>query len=568
MNWSSVVSTASVLAFALAACSDSGKKVVEDVVSPTDSAQGDLTQPLDSGADERGPADATTPDAQSPADVIICEICDEGCFDDSDCAESEECVHAPGTCCSYCQPAEGCQEDSDCDPCESCVNKECLPLPCPSECIVDEECGPDEVCVTDDGCCGSCQPADPCAMVDCIQECDVDGDCGPGENCIWWGENCCSECQPQCEICYIEEGTFCPQEDAPDGCEIGLVTVTEVGVCWFEVTYQGETATDTFLADGCVTYSMNLDNSGCGLTFDEFGGYFEVACNFCGTVMYAPENCDCTPDCSGKSCGDDGCGGSCGECDMGCFCNESGQCAGCAEELIELEPVCVHVPSVVQAGEAFAVAIYGQPGCSSFDHYEVDTNGTEYQITLFGSASPDPDCPPLAFCESDQWSYLGLVWLNAPNPGSYTVKVGKTFTAYAGASGGIIGEPNCDDACASPSLELYQWHMSALTAAPLLAQCIEPGNEVYENAPLDFYGECQNYTLGAVLELPQIPLTHCTDGHLLFGAEAPYWMEATVCGTDPMIDGHLPVILGTIQGSMGSPLPEQLFMATGVPLWN
>jgi hypothetical protein len=36
----------------------------------------------------------------------------------------------------------------------------------------------------------------------------------------------------------------------------------------------------------------------------------------------------CTPDCSGKACGDDGCGGSCGSCSGGATCDSSGQCSG------------------------------------------------------------------------------------------------------------------------------------------------------------------------------------------------------------------------------------------------
>lgn len=573
MRWRSIFWTVSILTFFVMACSSSGKKAVDDTSSAGDIHQADVTQPLDQRVAEQRSGDLPEEDAKVPDDApVLCKVdisdCALECSSDEDCGEGSACHFSEDGCCSFCVEIEECFEDSDCDACETCMSPDCVPLPCPVECMVDEDCGPSEICVTNDGCCGSCQPADPCADPGCVKECDLDVDCGPGESCIWWGEGCCSECHPECEFCYIEAGTFCPQPDPPDGCEKGLLTVSDVGVCWFEVTYAGEDGIDTFLADGCVGYSVNLDNNGCGLTFDEFGGYFEVACNWCGTVEYAKGNCECLPDCTGKSCGDDGCGGSCGECDLGCFCNEAGQCAGCADELIELEPLCVHVPSVVQAGEAFAVAIYGQPGCSNFDHYEVDTNGTEYQITLYGTASPDPDCPPLTFCEAEQWSYIGLVWLNAPNPGPYTVKVGQNFIGVAGATGGIVGEPSCDDACASPTLENYDWTMNALTQDPLLAQCIEPGSDLYQNAPLTLTGACQDYVLEAVIDLPQIPATHCTDGHILFGSQAPYWMEATVCGTDPLIDGHDTIILGTIQGSLGSPLPAQLFMATGLPLWN
>ena len=41
----------------------------------------------------------------------------------------------------------------------------------------------------------------------------------------------------------------------------------------------------------------------------------------------------CTPDCTGKACGDDGCGGSCGSCPSGQTCDASGQCqAGCTPQ--------------------------------------------------------------------------------------------------------------------------------------------------------------------------------------------------------------------------------------------
>jgi hypothetical protein len=568
MSWRSVVGLSAALILVVVGCSSSGKKAVDDTSGQNDAVQGDIAQFSDQKAEEQRSGDQRSADVSPPPDATQCDSANSECEDAGDCGTNEHCVLLEDGCTSLCVPEEGCQADDECGPCVSCVEGDCIPLPCPVECMVDDDCGVEEICITNNGCCGFCQAADLCAEVDCIEECDLDVDCGPGESCIWWGEGCCSQCQAECEICYINAGTFCPQEDPPDGCEIGQISIVEVGVCWFEVTYVGESATDVVLANGCVGYSMNLDNSGCGLTFDEFGGYFEVACNFCGTVEYAKENCDCVPDCVGKACGDDGCGGSCGECDLGCFCNEAWQCAGCAEELIELEPTCVHVPSVVQAGEPFAVAVYGLPGCSIFDHYEVDSNGTEYQITLYGTASADPDCPPLAFCEAPAWTYLGLVWLDAPNPGAYTVKVGNSFTGVAGATGGIIDEPACQDDCASPALENYDWTLDVLTNTPLLGQCLESDNGIFYGLPLAMTGECQDYVLGEIIDLTQVPAKHCNDGHIIVGTQAPYWMEGTVCGTDPIIDGHPTVILGTIQDSFGSPLPEQLFMATGIPLWN
>ncbi len=523
-------------------CSSSGKKNIAD------SAGHDLQH-----QDQSGSVDTTVADdlvaGDLPRDAVPVADLISQC--DNDCAS-------------------GCQSDQDCAACSSCDSDtgQCMPLPCPVECAVDDDCSDGEICLTNDGCCGFCQPEDPCAAVDCIQECAIDSDCDSGDSCIWFGQGCCSQCEPQCELCYLDAGTYCPEDPPPVDCEIGAISVVEVGSCWFDMTYQGQKGTDMLLVSGCAGFAENLETNGCGLTFDEFGGIFEVACNWCGTVEYAQEKCSCTPDCAGKSCGSDGFGGSCGECEIGCFCADNGQCMGCGGDLVELEPLCVHVPSVVGAGQPFAVAVYGPLGCSNFDHYEVDTVGTEFTVTLYGTASPDPDCPPLAFCGDNQWSHLGLVWLEAPNPGSYTVKVGSQFTAQVGASGGIIGEPNCDDACGQPALEDYDWTLRALTGAPLLAQCLEPDSEYYQDETLDISGACQSYTLGPVGELPQMPITHCTDGHLLFGSQAPYWMEGTLCGGAPLIEGYLPVILGTIQQEMGAPLPTQMFLVEGVPLWN
>ncbi len=346
-------------------------------------------------------------------------------------------------------------------------------------------------------------------------------------------------------------------------CEVGTITVEEVGPCWFEIQYVGEDGTDLFLADGCQDFAQNLEVNGCGLQFDAETSTFEVACNWCGEVEYAQDNCECTPNCQGKECGPDGCGGSCGSCDIGCFCSAGGQCTGCSEETIEVDPICAHAPSVVGAGAPFAVAIYGLPGCSEFDHYEVDSEGTSHHIRIFATASADPDCPPLASCNEMDWSYLGLVWINAPNPGAYNVKVGNSFEFVVGASCGLISEPACQDDCGTPLLENYDWTLKALADTPVMSQCLDAENALYVGEQITFTGTCQDYVLEPVLELPAIPIKHCTDGHLLFGEEAPYWMEGTVCGTDPMIDGHLPVILGTIQDSLGAPVPTQAFLVEG-----
>ena len=52
-------------------------------------------------------------------------------------------------------------------------------------------------------------------------------------------------------------------------------------------------------------------------------------CDGGGCAYTADPACPCTPDCTGKECGDDGCGGTCGECDIlddHKVCSEDGQC--------------------------------------------------------------------------------------------------------------------------------------------------------------------------------------------------------------------------------------------------
>ncbi len=54
---------------------------------------------------------------------------------------------------------------------------------------------------------------------------------------------------------------------------------------------------------------------------DGYANFSNHAGNYTLTISEA-----CTPDCSGKVCGDNGCGGSCGDCTGGLVCDASGQC--------------------------------------------------------------------------------------------------------------------------------------------------------------------------------------------------------------------------------------------------
>ncbi len=402
-----------------------------------------------------------------------------------------------------------------------------------------------------------------CAGLDCTATCATDEDCAPGHTCAFTHQGCCSECQPQCDICLLQAGDFCAVLPAPEGCEVGQIAVAELGTCWFEVTYTGVDGVDTVLQNGCDDNVVNLPVNGCSLEFRNETADFEVACNWCGEVLYQKEACSCQPDCEGKSCGPDGCGGECGTCQDGCTCTAEGQCAGC-DQLIPLEPLCVHFPTVVPAGGMFPIAVFGIPGCTPFDDYEVTASGFDITVTLLGLSSADPSCEPLSGCTEEASRYLGLVMLDAPNPGSYKVTVGQ-HTGTVIASGGIIESPACIDDCPATDLASLDWTLAAFSQVAPADLCLQPSSADWLGLDADITGSCQEYLLGAIAALPSTPVFHCTDNRLLFGTDAPYWMEATLCNWSDA--GSERVLLGVIQEDFAPGLlPAQAFLVKGSPV--
>jgi len=88
----------------------------------------------------------------------------------------------------------------------------------------------------------------------------------------------------------------------------------------------------TTVASGCHRYFFNFkDSTGTVVTFPETGSLGigpEATCaDFdMNSRPTTGASCNCTPQCSGKTCGDDGCGGACGNCAGGSTCNASGAC--------------------------------------------------------------------------------------------------------------------------------------------------------------------------------------------------------------------------------------------------
>ncbi len=334
----------------------------------------------------------------------------------------------------------------------------------------------------------------PCEGLDCLPTCSSDADCPPGNICVPHHDDCCSDCVPFCEICYMAGGgTWCAETPPDDLCEVGTITATEVGLCWFDVTYTGEDGTDVLFMDGCMDHAENLPINQCGLTYEDMTNSFEVACNWCGPVKYTK--------------------------------------AACGEAMVELTPLCVHAPHLVAAGGPFPVAIYGQTGCASFDHAEVVQDGFDVQVTLWGLADSDP-CDEYDACGPKSWVYTGLVWAEAPNPGAYTVTVAGAVTQIVGASGGIIAEPDCQDDCAGPELETYDWTLEALTGEPVTGDCFTPPGD--PGTALNFEGACQDYVVSAEGWGVPAQVLHCNDGEVYFGDGAPYIIDARTCDPDPL----------------------------------
>ena len=85
---------------------------------------------------------------------------------------------------------------------------------------------------------------------------------------------------------------------------------------------------------GCTRYYFAFkDAGGATVTYPTSGslGIGDTSCAvWDSTRPAAGSGCDCTPSCSGKTCGDNGCGGSCGSCASGTTCSGGSCVATCA----------------------------------------------------------------------------------------------------------------------------------------------------------------------------------------------------------------------------------------------
>jgi len=149
-------------------------------------------------------------------------------------------------------------------------------------------------------------------------------------------------------------------------------------------------------------------------------------------------------------------------------------------------------------------------------------------------------------CEADKWIYWGLIVLDAPNAGTYKVTVaGAEHTVVA--SGGDAAQPECEEACPVPELPAYDWVYMAATGAIVLGECFSADSEGYIGSEVTFKGECQMFTLLNEDWEFAANTKHCTESRVLFGWEAPYWAEGTICDPDPLGFTNRTLMLGVAQ---------------------
>ena len=238
-----------------------------------------------------------------------CGVCGAG----KGCSSAGKCVDAPSGC-----TATGVKGCPGCA-CEACV------------CVLDDYCCTtawDNVCVG--SCSSNCGANCPCVQQCSGKTCGTDGcggtcgTCSAGSfcnagvctACTCTGKQCGDDgCGTGCGTCPA--GKVCGQDDqcGPDACG----GITYEGCCEGTVLKYCDNGTLQSGDCGAATppSTCGWSTSGyydCGNTGADPSGTYPIAC------------AACTPDCTGKACGDDGCGGSCGTCGTCTVCDANGQC--------------------------------------------------------------------------------------------------------------------------------------------------------------------------------------------------------------------------------------------------
>lgn len=234
---------------------------------------------------------------------------------------------APGCC-----PNDGCcgSPANQCNAAELCCTPNCA----------NRECGPDGC--GNSGTCGSCQKGQSCdvATGQCLGAacspascpngcCDNDGDCHPGttvQACGTGGVSCksCQGTQSSCQNGQCRCTAQCQgKQCGDDGCGGSCGNCPTGQTCTASGQCQ-QTPLQCLETCNGATMCCDAENNCVSGTTNQSCGSFGSQCLDCrpGFICNSTGQCECTPSCQGKTCGDDGCGGSCGTCPINQFCHE------------------------------------------------------------------------------------------------------------------------------------------------------------------------------------------------------------------------------------------------------
>ena len=257
-----------------------------------------------------------------PDDGLYCNGT-ESCNEDTDacessgdpCAEGETCDEATDTC-----AFEGCVEDADCDDANDCTDDVCDPTSAEADengCVITfntEPCDDGDACTEDDVCTEGvcvgdpivCPPGQLCVDGECEEiECTSDADCDDGFSCTT-------------DTCVLSTGE-CIYTPLDLRCDDGLFCTGDGGVC---------DPNDPDAAD---------DGSGCVRPGNPCGGDTPVCNESTDTCVACETNADCDDD---VACTDDEClpSGACdndpnnASCDNDLYCDGVETCSpGCPD---------------------------------------------------------------------------------------------------------------------------------------------------------------------------------------------------------------------------------------------
>lgn len=453
----------------------------------------------------------------------ICGTCSAGltCMEDTgDCVCVPQCAGKAcgddgcGGSCGQCASNEACGSDFQCQCVPQCNGKACGSDGCGGACGtcgVDEQCNASGQCECKpqcdgktcgpDGCggfCGFCDASTQICMPDqtcCSRQCTgkdcgddgcggTCGDCSGGQTCGADGK-CFTKCEPNClgkqcgdDGCGGSCGTctdgfcdkalgICKNNVCPNLPQAGCCVGNELQTCATFTAYDGSTAKQE--------QKLNCGDKGLFCGWDATAGAYGCV------ATPAPEDpagkwargcsgiASCTPNCTGRICGDDGCGGSCGDCPSGNKCDfVSGQCKVdvCA---VVPGPGCCAGNTLIRCNNgvpeqtscSYTASIGGQCGWAG-SSYSCDAKGLDSGDPQFPKACPAGVCQP--YCGSNKCGGdgcggscgtcpAGLVcnWGSCEPPCQPKCAVDSTKPSVPGKKYDCGNSDGCGGSCGCPS---------------------------------------------------------------------------------------------------------------------